>query len=69
MCGDQPDDNQPQSVAEREYYTLLAHALQCEAKRQSLDFTSVIMQGCGHDFPHQYETLLGAWVRGERLPE
>lgn len=39
------------------------------AKKHHLDFTSIVMRGHGHELPPNYITLLGQWVRGEKLSD
>jgi hypothetical protein len=69
MRGDQPDDDQPKSKAEREHNLLLARAVELEGQAQSLDFTSLVMKGFGHELPLKYRAVLGCWVRGEKVLE
>jgi len=44
-------------------------ALEQQAKEAQIDLTSVIMHGRGHEQPPEYLKLIGAWTRGETLPE
>ncbi len=65
---DQPDDDQPRSKSMREHWTVLARAVEREAAEHSLDFTSIVMHGYGHEFPPKYMAIVGQWIRGEKLP-
>ena len=47
----------------------LLEKLSQEASTLELDFTHITMHGYGHTMPPEYQKLLGAWVRGEKLPE
>jgi hypothetical protein len=38
------------------------------AKKHGLDFTFITMRDTGHEFPRNYQLLLGQWIRGEKLP-
>lgn len=67
LRADQADDDKPKGKAEREHNTHLALALEYEAQEFDLDFTSIIMRGCGHDFPPKYMAIAGQWIRGEKL--
>ncbi|MGB7769870.1 MAG: hypothetical protein WBN22_13585 [Verrucomicrobiia bacterium] len=68
LRGDQPDDDQPQSKSMREHWTVLARAVEREAAEHSLDFTSIVMHGYGHEFQPKYMAIAGQWIRGEKLP-
>ena len=69
LRGDKADDDRPESKAEREHNTHLALALELEAREHHLDFTSIVMNGHGHELPSDYITLLGQWVRGEKISD
>lgn len=69
LRGDKADDDRPESKAEREHNTHLAQALEFKAQKHHLDFTSIVMRGHGHELPSNYITLLGQWVRGEKLSD
>jgi len=56
LRGDQTDD-------------YLSRALELGARESGLDFTFITMREAGHEFPMEYQRLLGQWIRGERLPE
>jgi predicted esterase len=56
MRGDQADE-------------YLSRALELGARERGLDFTFITMRETGHEFPLEYQRLLGLWIRGERLPE
>ncbi len=66
MYGDQPlpDDDPTRIVNDH-----LARACALRAKQNHFDLTSVVMRGYGHRLPTEYEHVLEAWIRGERLPE
>jgi predicted esterase len=54
--------------AEAQGFLLLGRAIEYYAKKQNLDFTSVVMRNTGHDFPPKYMALAGEWIRGGKLP-
>ena len=62
----QPDE--PKNVAH--FYALehLGQSLVYTAQKQDLDFTLVVMRGLGHELRQPYDTLIGSWLRGEKLP-
>jgi hypothetical protein len=66
LRGDQPEKDEPLF---RDAYTHLCLALEMIAKQNSLDFTSIIVRGYGHEFPPKYFPVIDHWVRGDRLPE
>jgi hypothetical protein len=68
LRGENPDDDQIDSKAERESDTHLALALEFEAQKLHLNFTSLNMSGIGHDFPPKYIAIVGEWIRNEKLP-
>jgi len=43
--------------------------LEQQAKDAQIDLTSVVMRGHGHEQPAEYLKVIGAWARGEKLPE
>lgn len=47
----------------------LARALEYLAEEHHVDFTSIVMRGYGHELPKEYLSVLGQWVRGEKLSE
>ena len=65
MYGDVPlpDDDPTRIVNDH-----LARACALRAKQNHLDFTSVVMRGYGHELPTEYEHVLEAWIRGDKLP-
>ncbi len=69
LRGDKADDDSAKSKAEREHNTHLAQALELEAQEHHRNFMSVVMRGYGHELPPEYRTLLGQWVRGEKLAD
>jgi hypothetical protein len=66
MYGDKPmpDDDPIRIVNDH-----LARACALNAKHFHFDLTSVVMQGYGHELPTEYEQVLKAWIRGEKLLE
>jgi predicted esterase len=55
--------------AEPEPKAHLSLALEYVAQKHHVDFTSIVMKGFGHELPSEYLSLLGQWIRGERLSE
>ena len=49
-------------------FLLLGRAIQYFAKKQNLDFTTVIMRNTEHALPPKYMAIAGQWIRGEKLP-
>ena len=47
----------------------MVQLMEQQAQAAQLDFTHVVMHGYGHEQPPGYLKLIGAWVRGEKLPE
>lgn len=64
LRGNQPDNEHPE---ERQKNDHLARALEDTAHKLGLDFTSKVMHGYGHEFPREYQTFLGKWLRGENV--
>ena len=66
MYGDKPmpDDDPVRIVNDH-----LARACALNAKHFHFDLTSVVMQGYGHELPTEYEQVLKAWIRDEKLLE
>jgi hypothetical protein len=63
-------DKNPETQAQREKFSAPILALiEQQAKAAQLDLTSIIMTGYGHEQPPEYLKLIGAWTRGEKLPE
>ena len=50
-------------------FTHVTRALEDLARERELDFTVVTMRNTGHELPPKYQALLGAWVRGETIPD
>jgi predicted esterase len=68
LFGDQ--DKDPTQQAQRTLFVgPLTGALERQAKTAQLDFTHLTMHGHGHEEPPEYLKLIGAWARGEALPE
>lgn len=68
MRGDQPDKN-PKYLPWFNSLDHLGRALEYSAQEQHLDFTYIVMRGYGHELPPAYETMLGQWACGQKLPE
>lgn len=54
---------------ERQAFLHVTRTLEFLAKEHALDFTFVVMRDTGHALPPKYQTLLGQWVRGEKLAD
>jgi hypothetical protein len=60
---------EPKNVARFQALELLGRSLGYTAQEQNLDFTLVVMRGLGHELRQPYDTLIGSWLRGEKLPD
>jgi len=55
-------------LAARQLIEPMILAFDKRAQADGLDFTSILMTGHGHTQPPEYLQLIGAWARGEALP-
>lgn len=62
IYGDQPVDDPARLM-----YMNIAGAMEQEARKQKLDFTSLVMKGHGHDMPDQYSKILAKWIKGNQV--
>jgi hypothetical protein len=66
LYGDQP---LPEDDATRIVNDHLCRAIALRARQDNVDLTAIAMRGYGHELPPQYDSLLGQWVRGEKVTQ
>ncbi len=68
LFGDQ--DKDPGQQGQRTLFVVpMIQLLEQQAKAAQLDLIHIVMHGFGHEQPAECLKLIGAWTRGEKLPE